>query len=410
MKFYLIRPKEENSSIFIDAAYKKTRVRTSSGIVIPSKYWDENKQKVSNKYSVYLTINNRLSSIKGSIESFVSELKLKGINISNDDFKKQIQHIINPNKESFYYTTDAEEENKLLYQYIKFIDYQKSLQNKKPKTIKKYEFIRKMIEQFESYRGKPIYFNELSSTLYEQMYSYLANTKSMRDSSIESIYNGIICVINHCNEKKLITFSNISEAKPKKPKKRESNKAALTEEEVQKLKNYEPEKKLEKVKDVFLFQIETMLRHSDLNNISPENIDWVNKELKIWQLKTSTYLRIPLSNNSISILKKYKSFPKISNSDYNYAVKKLCKAAGIDENIEVVEFINNKRISKILPKYKLVSSHTARRTGITLLLLRGIAPDIVMKISGHSTLSAFQKYVRITQKTAVEAVRNAWEE
>ena len=60
-------------------------------------------------------------------------------------------------------------------------------------------------------------------------------------------------------------------------------------------------------------------------------------------------------------------------------IKRECKVAGM---------IHTERI----PKYKLIGSHTGRRTFITINLLRGIPLHEIMRASGHTSYSAFQKY------------------
>ena len=48
----------------------------------------------------------------------------------------------------------------------------------------------------------------------------------------------------------------------------------------------------------------------------------------------------------------------------------------------------------------MVSTHTARRTFITLALERGTRPEIVMRITGHKDIKTMMKYVRLTDKAA----------
>jgi integrase len=183
---------------------------------------------------------------------------------------------------------------------------------------------------------------------------------------------------------------------------------ALTEKEVKQIKELKTDDNLSIIKDLFLLQIQTMLRFSDLINLKKENIDLETQELKLWQLKTSAYLRIPLSTQSIEMISKYKEFPKMKHGNYIASIKRLCRFAGVDTPTENVIFIGKQRISEIVPKYKLIGTHTARRTGITLLLTRGLPADIIIKISGHKDINSFQKYVRITQDAAVNTVRSAW--
>ena len=53
--------------------------------------------------------------------------------------------------------------------------------------------------------------------------------------------------------------------------------------------------------------------------------------------------------------------------------------------------------------YKFMGTHTARRTFISNSILEGKNPEIVKKVSGHSTNSTFSRYNRLGRKEAVNA-------
>ena len=47
----------------------------------------------------------------------------------------------------------------------------------------------------------------------------------------------------------------------------------------------------------------------------------------------------------------------------------------------------------VFPKYKLVSSHTCRRTFATINVLRGFHEAEIRRATGHKTSEAFSKYL-----------------
>ena len=61
-------------------------------------------------------------------------------------------------------------------------------------------------------------------------------------------------------------------------------------------------------------------------------------------------------------------------------------------------------------KYELISSHTARYTGITLSMKKGLLPEEVMQISGHTDRRNFDKYVKITRQESIEKFKRVWDE
>lgn len=65
----------------------------------------------------------------------------------------------------------------------------------------------------------------------------------------------------------------------------------------------------------------------------------------------------------------------------NRLLKKICEKAGLNENVEIVETNGGspKRVPK--KKWELVHTHTARRTGATLMYLSGMDVYDIMKIT-----------------------------
>jgi hypothetical protein len=51
-----------------------------------------------------------------------------------------------------------------------------------------------------------------------------------------------------------------------------------------------------------------------------------------------------------------------------------------------------------VPKYEMITSHTGRRTYITLCLEQGIRLDYLMSTTGHKKLDTMKKYTKIPHK------------
>ena len=82
----------------------------------------------------------------------------------------------------------------------------------------------------------------------------------------------------------------------------------------------------------------------------------------------------------------------------NGYLKEVISLAGIKELIETSITKGGKIERTVLPKYKLISTHTARRSFATNLYLAEIPTISIMKITGHQTEQSFLKYIRVTQK------------
>jgi integrase len=152
------------------------------------------------------------------------------------------------------------------------------------------------------------------------------------------------------------------------------------------------------------------MRFSDLRNLQPSNINIQEQVIILYQIKTSTPTILPVHDKLLEVLSKYElNIPKYSNQKFNEYVKELCKDAGIKSNITQTQFYGKDRKEVSYKKWQLISSHTGRRTFITLSLKRGALPEMVMQISGHKDRRAFEKYVKLAKGEAQEALKKIWE-
>lgn len=188
----------------------------------------------------------------------------------------------------------------------------------------------------------------------------------------------------------------------------------LTWDEIKQIQSYViPETKnyLERVRDVFLFQCFTGLRYSDVENFRHSNIKGNN--IEITTIKTADSLEIPLNDYSRAIIDKYKEYPfqgdkvlpVISNQNMNVYIKELCELARIDSLINETYYIGTKRIDKVTPKYKLMSTHVGRKTFVCVSLSLGASPQAIMKITGHSDYKAMKPYIEVADKDKIKAMQ-----
>jgi integrase len=195
--------------------------------------------------------------------------------------------------------------------------------------------------------------------------------------------------------------------------KSESNEVIyLTEEELMCLYNFDAKgnDRLERVRDIFVFQCFTGVRYSDLLKISRDDISAATWSIRT--KKTHQMIEIPLSSYAISILARYSDFPTplpvISNQKMNKYVKELCELAEIDAVVKTVKYQGTERIEHTYKKYEVVGTHTARRTFISLSLQKGMKPEVIMSITGHTDYKMMRKYLKIADEHKREEMDKVW--
>ena len=108
--------------------------------------------------------------------------------------------------------------------------------------------------------------------------------------------------------------------------------------------------------------------------------------------------------------KYYGKLPKpISNQKYNDYLKEAAKLAELNSIFIKTVSINGMKVEKKYPKYKLISSHTARRSFCTNAYKDGIPTLSIMAISGHKTEKAFLKYIKVDGEEHAKKVLEMWQ-
>ena len=158
---------------------------------------------------------------------------------------------------------------------------------------------------------------------------------------------------------------------------------------------------MEKYRDVFLIGCYTAQRYSDYSRISPEHFQTTssgNKVIDLVQVKTKQRVLIPLLFPELEVLlQKYKyKVPRTVEQPFNRAIKKIGELAGIDKDIVLTESIGGEVKERVVKKYELMTSHTARRTGATNLFLLGYSLLQITKVTGHTTTESLMDYIKVS--------------
>lgn len=135
--------------------------------------------------------------------------------------------------------------------------------------------------------------------------------------------------------------------------------------------------KMERVRDLFVFQLYTGLSYADTQTFDIadyKQIDgvWKNTGERI---KTGVAYTSQLLPPVVEILQRYgMKVPRIDNSEYNLLLKGLGMACGIERPLH---------------------SHMARHTFATYMLRHGVPIEHVSKMLGHTNIKQTQRYAKI---------------
>lgn len=170
---------------------------------------------------------------------------------------------------------------------------------------------------------------------------------------------------------------------------------------------------LAKVRDICLIGAGTGQRWSDFSRYSQDHFYRTLKGVTILSVistKTDTPVKVPVNLFPwlLPVLERNDyATPKMSMQKFNDGLKQLCKLAGFDERLLIVEqYISRKAVVKksFAPKYELVSSHICRRSFATNLYRMGYSLAQIMPMTGHATESQLRQYIGIDGEMNAEEI------
>ncbi len=400
IKFHLKDKKKLNvkTQIYLVFVFNKKRLRYFSGKRIEPKYWDFINQRVKSSYPNYQSFNRVLKTLSNYLEENYNNLVVSGKKITIEELKE----ILNKRLDK------AQNTDSLFKYFDEFIELSKN--ERKYSTIKTYNSAKSALENFQKYKHYYLNFESIDHKFDERFKDYLINDVRLTNNTISNYYKRLKTFLNWAVIK---GYNTNLDFKSFRAKPNDGEIYFLTWDELMNLYELElADKKLMKVRDIFCFGCFTGLRFSDIINLKQDNIN--NDTIQISTIKTDSQAIIPLNKYSREIYEKYHSdetvslFPGISNQKMNDYLKELGEKAKINTPVRIVKYRGAERIEETVPKFKIISSHIARKTFITNALAKGMSSEVIMDITTHKSYRAFQRYFKIVDEHKKEQMNKVF--
>ncbi|MBI9072077.1 MAG: tyrosine-type recombinase/integrase [Melioribacteraceae bacterium] len=403
VKFYLDSKKTQRpeKAIWCYIREYNETLAINTGEIVTPEHWDKQSQRANLrktrdqiKKGSLKNLNQYLNAFENKIFDITRTVRSKdfsaGFSLVADEIKKQF----NKKETGFWSIFDEFKKSKKLHV--------------SKQSLQKYSRLEGLLQEFENYSRNKIRFELINPKFFEDFYSFLIDRKSYLNNTANKTIQFFKTFLIWANTN---GFTDNSNHKAFKGKFEQNEVVFLSEEELMKLYNLEiGNERLSRVRDIFVFQCFTGVRYSDILNISREDLR--NATWYLRTQKTKDILQIPLNSFSLSILAKYQDHPTplpvISNQKMNKYLKELCELAEINEVVKTVQYKGNERIEKTNKKFEVIGTHTARRTFISLSLQKGMKPDVIMAITGHTTYKMMQKYLKIADHHKRDEMDKVW--
>lgn len=162
---------------------------------------------------------------------------------------------------------------------------------------------------------------------------------------------------------------------------------------------------MKKYQDVFKFGCNVGLRYGDVQSLTPENeVDGV---LLVDTQKTGAIVHVPLNKAALEIWREYNGkLPRIKRHAMCVGIRQIAeKTKAFDTPMLFSRVEGGVKVKIYKEKYKLISTHTMRRSFATNAYLAGVPILSIMKITGHKTTESFMKYIRISHAESADLVK-----
>jgi len=371
----------DEAPIYLRITVNKEKVEMSIFMSISLDLWNS-------KYGHAIGTTKKCKEINKHLESITALI------YEHFKYLRETEKVITPTMlKNAYLGIVVDKGNKVIELYQEHNDKIKKLINidYSPDTVQRYETSLKHTQEFikQKYKKDDLYLEELNN---EFIVDYEVYFKTVRKCS----HNTTMKYIK--NFKKIIRIAIANGHLTKDPfanfklTLKKVDKGFLTDEQLNTLMNKKmATKRLEQVRDCFVFSCFTGLAHSDLKLLSPENIVigtdgayWIKTHRK----KTGNSVSIPIFPISQRLIDKYKTneicltqnvlLPVLSNQKMNAYLKEIAEVCDIPLNL---------------------TSHIARHTfATTVTLNNNVSIESVSKMLGHSSISMTKIYARMLDK------------
>lgn len=379
----ILQYKTRNNSLSIYYRVTNGRNGIDTTKTLPIKLNDDDKWK--NKLQSTennLELNKELLTFKDYLLSSLNKAITAHLRVDKELINELHSNYFNPAK-------NESKETPTLLSYIK--DFKRNYEN--ASTVKK---LGSVISRIKDYSPNV----EVSCVDINWLNSYSTFMKSLNysPSSINKDIQLIKQILRHADNNDINITRNVFNSKSLKTS---TITHYLNENELELVFSYKtPNKALENTRRLFLIGATTGLRVSDLMKIKTFNI--TNGMIELTTTKTSQNIIIPIDPRVSDFIAEVKP---LAHPVFNRNLKKLFKVIGLNEITKgYIKGIDNKRQLGMHPKYKLLTSHSMRRTFATNLY--GKLPTmVIMAITGHTTEKSFLTYIKKPQRDFAERLK-----
>lgn len=379
------KSKDGALSLDIRITVNLKRAVISLGQKVSESLWDQEAGKMLGSTQEARLLNNAIDQCKVKLRQLYHSLELQGEEVTAEMLRDAYQ--------------GKTEQPKTLLNAIDFVieRFEKKVekQHRSVASLKKWRTIRSKTVSFirHQYKAKDIRLDKIRFAFAEDFVDYLMLEEDINANTAKKYLKHVKHAIKTGVERNWIPTNPIQSFKCGYV---DPERDILDEREIMTLyqKHFEI-KRLEEIKDVYLFMCFTGFAYKDTSLLTSDHIiNFFDGEEWIVKNREKTYCRenVPLLPIAKEIIKKYSNhpvrktkgllLPVLSNQKYNAYLKEIVTICGIN---------------------KTLTTHTARHTfATTVTLANGVPIETVSALLGHKSIKTTQIYAKIVAQKISE--------
>lgn len=421
VKFYIRKTKEPTINL-VFTIDRQHRVEVATGERLDVKYWDSARQISKSNYRGHVELNQSLSRLKDQIIQVWRDNKSADFHT----LKRMIRDVVK-------YGDSSKKKSALtaLKQFISANEHEKASQ-----TVAKYKTLLSVLNEFNPEIG----FEDMNFTFYDRFKAFLFTKPNpnypgqyLKKNSDHWIITKektphIVPIFDDSVYRHFITLKTFLKWAAKRGHnvdptftgweiiRRHYPPISLSIDELRAIESVQLTKAIHDIsRDYLAIECRTGQRISDIKAFS--SADFENNTWSFFRKKGSrmSARRVTVHFTgycapALSILLKHDfKVPKVSEQKINQNIKEVCRLAGISKEVTIERWAGNKRILISGPKHEFISTHTGRKTFITIAL-QYMPPMVVKALTGIEDYKTLKHYEGESDSSIVRGYLNKIEE
>lgn len=403
-------------------------IKVKTEFVIRPKEWDFAIQGKIERHAGSIEFNKKLNALRDDLWNQYQQIVEDYPDISFDHLSRKLKEYGKTREIPISKNTKGVAE--VLNEYIDSLEGQVA-----SGTIKKFTTLKNSLEEFgkENKKYQHLTFSMIDHSFIEAYRKYMRNQepRGRQKSRPEKLQKGLLldtqtkyikCLKSFCKYAEERGYNKYTYYKDfecvtkadQKRKKSDYDIVTLTLSELRQFytHDFSGDLHLDRVRDLFCFGCFTGQRWGDFSNFDKSQL-----QDDVWTFiadKTKRETQIDLTGfaaPAIDILEKYKyQLPTITQQKFNDYLKVAAAGADINEPTKISRYVGVNEIINVKAKSQFLSSHSARRTCVSILLNDfNVNVVHVMGITGHTDIKTLQKYIhkdRSARREAISSTKN----